>query len=115
MDFQGKSVVVTGASSGIGRELAIELAKRGANLTLAARGVEQLEEVARACEAAGRPSAGSRTVVVRADVAEEADCERVVRAAVDAFGGVDVLVNNAGVSMIGRFDEMKDLTVVERL
>jgi NAD(P)-dependent dehydrogenase (short-subunit alcohol dehydrogenase family) len=110
MDFRGKSVVITGASSGIGRELAIELARRGANLTLAARGAEQLEEAVRACEAVG-----GKAVAVRADVSEEADCARVAAVAVEAFGGIDVLVNNAGVSMYGRFDEMKDLTVVERL
>ena len=110
MNFMNKSVVVTGASAGIGRELAIALARRGALLTLAARGAEGLAETARACEAEG-----ARAVTVTADVAERADCERIVASAVEAYGGVDVLVNNAGISMWGRFDEIEDLSIFERI
>ena len=110
MNFMNKSVVITGASAGIGRELAVELARRGALLTLAARGAEGLAEAARVCEAEG-----ARAVTVTADVGERADCERIVSAAVEAHGGVDVLVNNAGISMWGRFDEIEDLSIFERI
>jgi len=108
--FRGKSVVVTGASSGIGRELAVALARRGADLALGARSVGALEETAAACR-----EAGARAVAVRTDVTRAADCDALVAAAVGAFGGVDVLVNNAGISMWGRFEELTDLSIVEEI
>ena len=110
MDFRDKSVIITGASSGIGRELAVALAGRGAKLTLAARDERALAEAVAACEAAG-----GRAVAVSADVSDEAACRRIVERAVEAFGGVDALVNNAGISMWGRFDELEDLSMVERI
>ena len=110
MDFKDKSVVVTGASSGIGRELAVALARKGAHVTLAARDERALAEVVAECEAAG-----GRAVAVAADVSDEAACRRVVEAAVGAAGGIDALVNNAGISMWGRFDELEDLSMVERI
>lgn len=87
MDLRGKTVVVTGASSGIGRAAAIELARRGANVVLAARRAEQLEDVARACAAFGM-----RATAVPTDVTSRDDCRRLIESA----GRVDVLVNNAG-------------------
>lgn len=110
MDFTGKSIVITGASSGIGRQLAIVLAREGAHLTLAARDADALAEVVRDCE-----TAGGRAIAVPTDVSDEASCCALVKAAVGAFGGIDVLVNNAGISMWGRFDEMTDLGMVERI
>ena len=85
--LRNKTVVVTGASSGIGRAAALEFARRGANLVLAARRGEQLEEVAVACRALG---VECRTVVT--DVTLRSDCEHLI----DVAGNVDVLVNNAG-------------------
>jgi short-subunit dehydrogenase len=87
MDLKGKTVVVTGASSGIGRSTALEMARRGASLVLAARRLEALEKVAEECRRLG---ADCQAVV--ADVTVEEDCRRLI-AAVPA---VDVLVNNAG-------------------
>lgn len=110
MTFTGKSIVITGASSGIGRELAVALAREGANLTLAARDADALAEVVRDCE-----SAGGKAIAIPTDVCDQAACAALVKAAVDAFGGVDVLVNNAGISMWGRFEEMTDLSMVERI
>ncbi len=85
--------VVTGASSGLGAEFAVALAGVGADVVLAARRVDKLEETRRAVEALGR-----RAVVVTADVRVESDCQRVIATAVDELGHVDVLLNNAGVS-----------------
>jgi short-subunit dehydrogenase len=110
MDFRGKSVVITGASSGIGRELAVDLARRGACLTLAARDAAALAETAASCA-----SAGGRAVAVTADVTDQTACARIVEKATSEFGGVDVLVNNAGISMWGRFDEIEDLSLVDRI
>ncbi|MBV8547580.1 MAG: SDR family NAD(P)-dependent oxidoreductase [Acidobacteria bacterium] len=93
-----KTVVVTGASSGIGRAAALELARRGANLVLAARRGELLEEVAVACRALG---VECRTVVT--DVTKRDDCARLIEAA----GDVDVLVNNAGFAIFDAFESAK--------
>ncbi|MFW5925549.1 MAG: SDR family oxidoreductase [Myxococcota bacterium] len=110
MSFADKRVIVTGASAGIGRRLAEELAARGARVALAARNEEALREVADRCrEAGGEPR------VVPTDVADPDACARLVQATVEAFGGVDVLVNNAGISMWARFDQITDLSVFERI
>lgn len=108
--MQGKVVIITGASAGIGEELAVALASRGANLVLAARGEEALAQVQKRCE-----QAGGRAITVGTDVADPEACRRMVDRAVEAFGGVDVLVNNAGISMWARFEEIKDLSVFERI
>ncbi len=84
-------VVITGASSGIGRAAAIAWAKRGAKLVLSARGESALEEVAREVTAAG-----GQAVIEAGDVTVEADRVRLVERAESAFGAIDVLVNNAG-------------------
>jgi NAD(P)-dependent dehydrogenase (short-subunit alcohol dehydrogenase family) len=87
-------VVVTGASSGLGRATAYELAGRGARLVLAARRSDALEDTARRC----RHADGS-AVVVETDVTSEADVQRLARRAVEAYGRIDVWINNAGVTL----------------
>ncbi|MFJ3816570.1 SDR family NAD(P)-dependent oxidoreductase [Streptomyces sp. NPDC090056] len=93
-------VVVTGASSGIGRGVAQALAARGADLVLAARTERTLAAVARECE-----RQGGRTLVVPTDVSDEAAVRALVRRAVDAFGRVDAWVNAAAVWSYGRFED----------
>lgn len=110
MSFQGQSIVITGASAGIGEELAVALATRGANLTLAARDRTALEQVA-----ARVRGAGSRALVVPTDVSDPEQCRVLVERAVAEFGKLDALVNNAGISMWARFDEITDLAVFERI
>ena len=92
MELRGKNVVVTGASSGIGRATALEMARRGANLVLGARRADRLEEVAAECR-----RLGVQAVAVPTDVTQAADCRRLI----DTAGEVDVLVNNAGFAVFG--------------
>lgn len=109
-ELSGRVVLLTGASQGIGRALALELAARRARLMLAARDLPALEQVAAQCR-----EHGAEARVVRCDVAEQAQCRAAVEAAVQAFGGLDVLVNNAGIGMMARFDEVADLAPYEGL
>ncbi len=90
--LDGKVAIVTGASSGLGVAFATGLAEAGADITICARRVEKLEETRTQVEALGR-----RCVAVRADVSDPEHCNRVVAAAVAELGGVDILINNAGV------------------
>ena len=113
-EFRGRSVVLTGASSGIGRELARQLAAQGAWLALAARSRAELDEAVAECLTVGG-AVGARVLAVPTDVAEEDQCRALVARAAAELGGVDVLVNNAGVSMWARFDELTDLAPVERI
>ena len=94
-------VVVTGASSGFGRGAALELARRGASLVLAARRSAVLEDVARACR-----SAGARAVAVPTDVSRQEAVEALGRKAVAEFQRIDVWINNAGVGALGRFERV---------
>ena len=96
MDLEGKNVIVTGASSGIGRATALEMARRGAHVVLAARRGEKLEKVAAECRALG-----VRALAVVTDVTKPEDCRRLAETA----GEVDVLVNNAGFAI---FDAVAD-------
>lgn len=96
MQFAGRSVWITGASSGIGEALAKAFARRGARLVLSARRGHELERVRDAIVAAGR--AGEDVRVLPFDVTEESVLDDVVRRAEAAHGGVDVLVNNAGIT-----------------
>jgi short-subunit dehydrogenase len=108
--FRDRSVLVTGASQGIGAELARQLARQGAWLTLAARDAHALDVVAQGCIAAG-----GRAVIHPTDVRDPAQCAAAVRHALASYGKLDVLVNNAGVSMWARVDEVTDLGIFERL
>jgi len=94
MGSSGKVVVLTGASSGIGRAGAVRFAARGALVVLAARRVDELEETARQCRAEG-----GEAVVVHTDVTREDDVDGLVRAALGLTGRIDVWVNNAGTTL----------------
>lgn len=108
--FAGKSIVVTGASEGIGRALCLALAPQRPQLVLAARNVERLESLAAECRALG-----ATAHVVPIDVTRLDDCRRLVEEAVRLCGGLDVLVANAGASMWTRCDELQDLSIYQRL
>lgn|SRR5574341_213463 len=108
--FLQNVVVITGASLGIGRELALQLADQGAWLALAARNLTELETVAADCE-----RRGGRALVVPTDVMDEAQCRNLIEQTVGAYGRIDTLVNNAGVSMTARFEDVADLSHYERI
>lgn len=112
--FRGRAVVLTGASSGIGRAMARQLAEQGAWLALAARSTGELDAAAAECRTVGA-AAGARAVAVPTDVAVEAECRALVERAVAEFGRLDVLVCNAGISMWARFDELRELRGLERI
>lgn len=101
MEIRGKTVLVTGASEGIGRATAIAFARAGARIVLAARRLERLDEVAKEIAASG----GEAFAVV-ADVADDASVDAMARAATERFGGVDILVNNAGYGLMGPLAEL---------
>lgn len=99
--FKNNVVIITGASSGIGRELARQLAEQGAWLALGARDVDRLEATAAACR-----QRGGRALVVQTDISVEAECQHLIAQTVAEYGRLDTLVNNAGISMWARFDEL---------
>lgn len=99
------TAIVTGASSGIGAETALALAKSGYNLALAARRVDRLEALADRCN-----QLGVETLVQPTDVAEQSQVQELVDAAVSKFGRVDVMVNNAG---FGQFGAVVDISEAE--
>jgi len=96
LGLRGKRAIVTGASRGIGRACAIELAREGADLCLVAR-----DEALLAAVAAEAAAFGAKVITVTADLATETGCVEAVAAAAEAFGGVDVLVNCAGAARMG--------------
>ncbi len=91
LGLQGKTAVITGSSRGIGRSIALAFADEGCNVVLCARGEERLRETEKEVKAAG-----VETLAVVADVTRPEDIERLVSAAIERFGHIDVLVNNAG-------------------
>jgi short-subunit dehydrogenase len=97
----GRTFVVTGASSGVGRGVALKLASYGANVVLAARRAEVLDDVAAQARAAG-----GQPLVVPTDVSRPDQVERLAGAAVERFGRIDVWINDAAVAAIGRFEEI---------
>jgi short-subunit dehydrogenase len=100
-ELAGRTIVITGASSGFGKGAALAFAEAGAAVVLAARREELLEDVAAECE-----TRGGRALAVRTDVSQPGDVARLLEAALSAFGRIDVWINNAGVGAIGRFEKV---------
>lgn len=104
IDLSGKVALVTGASRGIGRATAAELAGAGAAVIVNYRGgAEAAEAVVQEIEAAG-----GRATAMQADISAAADVERLVKATTDTYGGLDILVNNAGITRDNLLLRMKD-------
>jgi NAD(P)-dependent dehydrogenase (short-subunit alcohol dehydrogenase family) len=109
LSLEGKTVIITGASRGVGKQAALDFAKRGANVVLAARTVNvddtlpgTLGETLQQIEALSRSAGGGGALAVRTDLAQESDLHNLVDRAAERFGGVDVLINNAAATT-GRF------------
>ena len=103
-------VLVTGASSGIGAELARQCAANNMRVAITARDAARLENVASTCR-----TLGADVFVVAGDVSIEHDCQRIVHATVNHFGQLDVLINNAGLGASGRFEDISDLSIFDTL
>ena len=108
-NFKDKVVIVTGASSGIGEAMAREFAAQGARVVLGARSVQKLQLIAGEIR-----SQGGQAAYCGVDVTNVDECRRLIETAVNEFGGIDVLVCNAGLSMRAIFDDV-DLGVLHRL
>ncbi len=104
--MKDKVVVITGASSGIGKALAHELGKAGAKLVLAARREEALSAIAEQY---------SDTMVVKTDVTDEAQCHNLIEQTIEKFGRIDALVNNAGISMQVKFENIDNLELFHKI
>jgi NAD(P)-dependent dehydrogenase (short-subunit alcohol dehydrogenase family) len=105
MTFQDKSIIVTGATSGIGRETAIAFAREGARVLLVGRDAAALNDAAKAIT-----SDGGRASVCAADITDGAAADRIVQSALAALGAIDVLVNAAGVIATGTIENTSDAT-----
>lgn len=99
--IEGKVIAVTGASSGIGKAIAQQLAQLGAKLALGARRTEELQQITSGIEAAG-----GKAVYLSMDVRRKADLQKLVDTAVREFGRLDVIINNAGIAQLSRVDEL---------
>ncbi|MDR6157648.1 NADP-dependent 3-hydroxy acid dehydrogenase YdfG [Chryseobacterium sp. SLBN-27] len=100
-NIKGKVVAITGASSGMGKAIAKELAKNGAKVVLGARRTELLQQLAEEIK-----SEGGQAAFVQIDVKKKADLIRLVNTAVEQYGTLDVIVNNAGISQLSRIEEL---------
>lgn len=104
--FRDQVAIVTGASAGIGKALALQLARQGAKVCIAARRVERLEQVAEQCRALG-----GDVLIVPTDVSNEAQCQALVEKTISTFGRLDMLINNAGLAVSALFGEFPDLSL----
>ena len=115
--FKNNVVIITGASTGIGEELAYQLAAQGAHLMLSARRIDELERVARAVLEiyATHGHAVADVACFTTDVAIASQCKALIDETLKHFGRIDTLVNNAGMSMWARFADIADITILERI
>ena len=107
--MRGKTVIITGASSGIGKALAYEFAARGSKIVIGARNAVHLKEIAENIR-----QQGGDVVYAETDVTSENDCKNLIDIAIKNFGQIDVLINNAGISMRALFNDA-DVGVIKRV
>ncbi|TGL96315.1 SDR family oxidoreductase [Leptospira barantonii] len=107
---KNRVILITGASEGIGRELALLYAAQQVQLVLASRNLESLENLAAECE-----RMGAKALAIQTDVSSTEDCKNLIEQAVKKYGRIDILINSAGISMSASFDSLQDLTVFQKL
>jgi short-subunit dehydrogenase len=108
--FKDKVVIITGASRGIGREIALQLADQGAWLALAARSRDALQGVQQECMLRA-----GKAIAIPTDICDQAQCQALVEQTIQEYGRLDMLVNNAGRSMYAFFEEVTDLDMFDQL
>ncbi len=121
MLFKNKTIIITGASRGIGKAIALRLAKEGANIVVAAKSTEENPKLGGTIFSAAKEieEAGGKALAIKCDIRDEAEIQNVIDKAVETFGGIDVLINNASaISLTNtlatepkRFDLMHDINV----
>jgi short-subunit dehydrogenase len=107
--MKDKIVIITGASSGIGKALAYEFGRKGSHVVLAARNIQGLQQIAEDLKALG-----IQALAVKTDVTIESDCRNLIEKTIEKFGKIDILINNAGISMRALFIDLQ-LDVMRRL
>lgn len=108
-DITSKVVIITGASSGIGAATAIEFARKGAFVVLASRNIENLQKIEDSIT-----KLGGKSVIIPTDVTEEEQCKRLIDKTIEKLGRIDILINNAGISMRASFNDV-EIVVLKRL
>ncbi|MCG3164440.1 MAG: putative oxidoreductase [Bacteroidia bacterium] len=107
--MKNKTVIITGASSGIGKACAEAFAKRGANIVISGRNKENLEQATEEIR-----KTGAQILAVAGDVSKENDCKLLIEKTIEKFGGIDILINNAGISMRALFKDLQ-LDVIRKV
>lgn len=107
MQFKDRVILITGASSGIGKALAVQLLAQGARVALCARNIDKLKAGFNAFD-------NNNLLLLKADVSVEADCKALVNSVLEKWGKIDSLINNAGISMRALFEDL-DLSVIREL
>jgi len=107
MDLKNKVVIITGASSGIGKAIACKFAQEGCRLTLAARRINLLEQLKKQLNE-------TEVLIQQTDVSKEDDCKKLIEETVKKYGKIDILVNDAGISMRALFEDL-DLSVIHQV
>ena len=108
--FKGKTVVITGASSGIGKALALRLADEGAWLTLAARNAQRLEALVMECE-----QRGGKAIAIPTDVADEPQCRTLIQRTKETYEHIAMVINSAGMAVVSKLEDLPDLHLFKRV
>ena len=108
--FREKIVIVTGASSGIGKALALRLADEGAWLALAARNAQRLDSLAGECQ-----QRGSKAIAIPTDVTDESQCRALIQRTQETYGRIDTVVNNAGIDVVSKLEDLPDLRLFKQV
>jgi len=108
--LENKVVIITGASEGIGRALSLKFAEQKAKIVLVARNKDRLDELKKEIE-----SSGAEALVVPTDITDQNACEQLIKSTINHFKKIDILINNAGMTMWTPFEEINDLSIFKKI